>query len=111
MIRARYGLILLLLLVSCFGVARIAESQQSSGPGTRRILQRMPPAYPEIARRMNLEGTVRVCAVVATDGTVKTVQPIGGSPVLIRPALDAILKWRFAPGTESKEIVELHFTP
>ncbi len=50
-------------------------------------------------------------AVVAADGNVKSVEPVGGSPVLIKAAEDAVAKWKFAPGAESRENVELHFTP
>jgi outer membrane biosynthesis protein TonB len=49
--------------------------------------------------------------VVGTDGDVKTVEPVGGSPVLLKAAEDAVSKWKFAPGSESRETVELHFNP
>ena len=59
---------------------------------------------------MNLAGTVKVLAIVAPDGTVKSVQPMGGSPVLIQAAQDAVYKWKFAPASaESKEPLELRF--
>jgi protein TonB len=67
--------------------------------------------YPEAAKRINLSGTVKVIAVVAADGDVKSVEPVGGSPVLIKAALDAVAKWKYAPGSESRETIELHFTP
>jgi membrane protein involved in colicin uptake len=54
---------------------------------------------------------VKVIAVVGADGEVKSVEPMGGSPVLLKAAQDAVAKWKFAPGGESKETVELHFTP
>lgn len=54
---------------------------------------------------------MKVIAVVAADGSVKSVEPVGGSPVLIKAAQDAVVKWKFAPGAESKETIELHFTP
>jgi outer membrane biosynthesis protein TonB len=61
---------------------------------------------------MNLVGTVKVLATVAPDGTVKSVQPMGGSPVLIQSASDAVSKWKFSPASaESKELIELHFDP
>jgi TonB family protein len=85
--------------------------QQASADSTRKILRQTPPAYPELARKMNLGGTVKVVAVVMANGDVKSVEPVGGSPVLIKAAEDAVAKWKFAPGGESKEIVELHFTP
>jgi len=42
---------------------------------------------------------------------VKSVEPVGGSPVLLKAAEDAVSKWKFVPGPESRESVELHFTP
>lgn len=75
-------------------------------------MRKSVPMYPEIAKRMNLAGTVKVLATVAPDGTVKDVRPMGGSPVLIQAAQDAVYKWKFAvAGTESKELLELHFDP
>lgn len=72
----------------------------------------MMPIYPDIAKKMNLSGTVKVQATIAPDGTVKNVQPVGGSPVLIQAAQDAVYKWKFAAATaESKELIELRFDP
>ena len=109
--RIRYVLILFLLSSAFFGPARTAQSQQSSTEGLRRVVRKTSPMYPDIAKRMNLSGTVKVIAVVAADGEVKSVKPVGGSPVLLKAAEDAIAKWKFAPGAESKETVELHFNP
>jgi hypothetical protein len=41
---------------------------------------------------------------------VKSVEPVGGSPLLIQAAQASITQWKFAPaGAESKEVIELHF--
>ena len=109
--RTRYVLILFLLFSYCFGPLRAAQGQQSSAGGSRRVVQKMSPVYPEIARKMNLAGTVKVVAVVTAEGTVKAVEPVGGSPVLLKAAEDAVAKWKFAAGGESKELIELHFDP
>jgi TonB family protein len=109
--RTRYVLILFLLFSYCFGALRTAQGQQSSSGGNRRVVQKMSPVYPDIARRMNLAGTVKVVAVVLADGTVKAVEPVGGSPVLLKAAQDAVAKWRFTAGGESKELIELRFDP
>jgi len=90
----------------------MAHSQQSSTEATRKVVRRVDPTYPQMAKRMNLTGTVRVFAVVAPDGTVKAVEPVGGSPLLVQAAQDAINRWKFVPATsESKELIELHFRP
>ncbi len=109
--RMRHVLILFLGSSTFFGPAGTAQGQQSSTETARRLVRQAAPSYPELAKKMKLGGTVRVIAVVAADGNVKSVEPVGGSPVLIKAAEDAVAKWKFAPGAESRENVELHFTP
>jgi len=53
-----------------------------------------------------------VIAVVSPDGTVKKVEPVGGSPILIQAAEQAVSSWKFAPaGGDSREVVEMRFNP
>jgi len=110
--RKWHVLVLFLVFSYCFGPTGMAHSQQSSTEATRKVVRRVDPTYPQMAKRMNLTGTVRVFAVVAPDGTVKAVEPVGGSPLLVQAAQDAINRWKFVPATsESKELIELHFRP
>ena len=109
--RMRYVLILFFLFSTLPGPAGTAQGQQASADTTRRIVRQTQPVYPEMARRMGLGGTVKVVAVIAADGDVKSVEPVGGSPLLIKAAEDAVAKWKFAPGAESRQTVELHFNP
>ena len=60
---------------------------------------------------MNLGGTVRIVASIAADGSAKKGEGLGGSPLLIQAAASAVSQWKFAPGGQSTETVELHFTP
>jgi len=109
--RMRYALIL--ALICCyFAPAVWAQSQQSSNETGRKLLRKVEPRYPDIAKKMNLGGTVKVVAVVAPDGKVTKVEAVGVSPLLVEAAQSAVTQWKYAPaGTESKEAVELHFTP
>jgi TonB family protein len=109
--RKRFVLILILALPIAFGPAASAQSQPSSTENFRKVVRKVEPQYPPTAKRMNLGGTVKVVAVVAPDGSVKKVDPVGGSPILVQAAQSAISQWKYAPGSESKETVELHFTP
>ena len=79
---------------------------------TRKPKTKVAPTYPEIARRMNITGTVRLAVVVSPNGTVKSSKPVGGHPVLVNAAMDAMKQWKFesAP-TESSGIVEFKFQP
>jgi outer membrane biosynthesis protein TonB len=110
--RTRCFPVFLVLLSYCFGPAGLARSQEGPSEDGRKIVRKAAPLYPQVAKRVNLAGTVKVVAVVAPDGTVKSVEPMGGSPILIKAAQDAIYKWKYAPASaESKEVVELHFSP
>jgi outer membrane biosynthesis protein TonB len=60
---------------------------------------------------MNPGGVVRIVATVGPDGNVKRVEPVGGSPLLVEAAEQAVSLWKFTPGGESKETVELKFVP
>jgi TonB family protein len=84
---------------------------QDSPIGARQIIRRIAPAYPELARRLNLEeGLVKLRVTVSPDGTPKASQVLGGNPVLAKAAQDAVSTWRWAPAAnESKETVELKF--
>lgn len=88
-----------------------AQSQQPSPESRRRVVRKVAPEYPVAAKRIGLGGTVKVVAVVGPDGSVKKVEPVGGSPILVQAAETAISQWKYAPGVESQESVELHFTP
>ena len=85
---------------------------QQQSEANRKVVNRVTPVYPDLARRMQISGTVKVEATVAPTGKVKFTQVIGGSPVLAKAAIDAIEKWKWvaAPG-ETKELIELHFHP
>ena len=103
-----------MLLALTVGVAIFQSFSlaQEKSEETRKIVNRVIPVYPEIARRMQLSGTVKVEVVVAPDGKPKSTRPIGGSPLLVRAAVDALEKWRWAAAPqETKELVELTFHP
>jgi len=76
----------------------------------RKIKSKVNPQYPELARKMNVSGSVRLELVVAANGQVKTVKPLGGHPLLIDAAQSAVKQWRYEPGTEATEVVEIRFT-
>ena len=83
---------------------------QAGSRAERRLVNRVPAVYPEIARFNHIRGVVKLEVVVREDGSVKSATVLGGSPVLINAAADAVRKWRFEPATrETVEAVELRF--
>ena len=111
MVRMREALICLVVLSCCFGTVATAQDQAPANPSGRKVLRKVEPAYPTLAKSMHLGGTVKVIVTVTPDGSVKKMDPVGGHPLLVQSAETAISQWKYAPGTESRETVELHFTP
>jgi TonB family protein len=59
---------------------------------------------------MHVHGVVRVEAVVRANGVVKSTRVVGGNPVLVDAALEAVGKWRFETAqTETTQVVQLAF--
>src|SRR4029078_13278681 len=107
----RFLTAVLLLLLGVLILVPASFGQQQT-EGTRRILNRVKPQYPEMARSMNLRGNVKAEAVVEPNGVVKSVEVRGGHPVLVRAAQDAIYKWKWAPASrETREPIEVRFDP
>jgi len=78
----------------------------------RKVKIKLPPTYPEIARKLGLTGTVKLQVVVAPNGSVKETKVIGGHPILVTAAVDAVKKWKFDTASgESTGTVEFRFDP
>src|SRR6059036_3211457 len=72
-----------------------AVAQEDQSTGDRKVIAKVVPIYPPIARSMNLSGTVRIEAVVFANGTVKSVQVKGGNPLLAQSAERAVHDWKW----------------
>ena len=84
----------------------------AQGELTRKAKTKVTPAYPDLARRMNITGTVKVLVVVAPNGSLKDTKIVGGNPLLVNAAMDALKKWKFEPAdSESTGTVEFKFQP
>jgi TonB family protein len=84
----------------------------AQGELARKPKTKVAPVYPELARRMNITGTVKVLVVVTPNGTLKDTKVVGGNPLLVNAAMDALKKWKFeAADAESSGTVEFKFQP
>ena len=109
----RRSVALLVLLWAAALIPAHSFAQQEEQPvGKRKVVNRIVPSYPQLARTMNLKGTVRIEAVVAPNGAVKSVAVKGGHPVLVQAAENVVQKWRWEPAThETHEPIEFSFDP
>jgi TonB family protein len=106
------GRVSLLAVVVIALTSSVASAQDSSTPANvqRKITLRVAPLYPELAKKMHVHGVVRVEAVVRANGVVKSTRVVGGNPVLVDAALEAVGKWRFETAqTETTQVVQLAF--
>jgi len=95
---------LVLVAVLCCGMT-FGQAQEN-----RKLLKKVDPAYPELAQRMNLRGTVKVEIVIAANGSVQSVTVLGGHPVLAGAVTQAVKQWKYSSSTEdTKKELEFKF--
>jgi TonB family protein len=100
--------VLVVLIIMAIAPASWTQDGQSS----RKLVVKVAPAYPELARKINASGAVKMLVTVAPSGTVKEIKVFGGHPVLSQAAEHAVQKWKWAPASEeTKEPVEVNFHP
>lgn len=108
----RRGIRFIAVALVCWMSPAIAQVAPAVSSSQRKVTTRIMPTYPELAKRMHMHGIVKVEAVVRPNGTVKSTRVMGGNPVLVEAATEAVNKWKFEPGpTETTELVQLTFAP
>jgi protein TonB len=94
-----------LVLCGPFSVA-----QRDQAEAERKVLSKVTPTYPDLARRTNIHGVVKLVVAVAPDGKVTSTEVVGGNPVLVQAAVGAVRKWRYeAAAQQTHRVVELRF--
>lgn len=87
-----------------------AQDAAASETTKRKVKSRVAAGYPALARQMGVTGKVKVEVTITADGKVSNAKVVGGSPVLVTSAVEAVRKWKFEPGPkETTEIVEFAF--
>jgi len=100
--RARISLVALGLAALLAGSAVLppqGKAQEASTDGSKRKVRHdVTPAYPPLAKEMHLMGRVKLETTIGADGHVLGTKVVGGSPLLVNAAVDAMKQWRFEPG-------------
>jgi protein TonB len=65
------------------------------------------PEYPPLAKMARIQGTVRLEAVISTDGTIQDLKAVSGHPLLVKAAMDAVARWRYQPTLLNGEPVQV----
>jgi len=72
-----------------------------------KLLVKVVPVYPSMARNARISGTVYLLGVIATDGTIQSLHVVSGHPLLVNAALDAVRQWRYKPTILNGRAVEV----
>jgi TonB family protein len=100
----QHTVLLFMTAIACLLLALPAHADD------RRVEKRVPPVYPEIAKRMHIFGIVHVEATVAPDGSVTSTKATTGNKMLSPAAEDAVKRWKFVPGdSQSTVCIDVNF--
>jgi len=75
-----------------------------------KIINRVQPVYPPLARQTRISGTVRLHAIIGKDGTIQSLEVVSGHPLLQQAALDAVRQWRYQPTLLNGDAVDVDTT-
>jgi TonB family protein len=103
------GLRLCVVLLSAFFLAWFKPIFAQDG---RKVKFSVQPAYPDLARKNNIQGSTRLQLAISADGSVKDIKVLGGNPVLVQASVEAVKKWKYeAASGESTALVKFDFKP
>src|ERR1700758_3149054 len=84
--------------------------RQGGAVQAAKLVNKVQPVYPPLARQTRISGTVRLHAIIGKSGTVEQLQVVSGHPLLVRAALDAVQQWKYKPTLLNGEPVEVDTT-
>lgn len=79
----------------------------SQGVQEAKLIHKVLPIYPPLARQARISGVVRLTSIIAKDGTIRNLQVISGQPLLVGSAVDAVRQWVYRPTLLNGEPVEV----
>jgi protein TonB len=72
-----------------------------------KLIRKVIPAYPALARTARISGVVHLIGMIAKDGTIRDLQLVDGHPLLARAAMEAVEQWIYKPTLLNGEPVEV----
>jgi protein TonB len=62
-----------------------------------KLIRRIEPVYPELAKRARVQGKVVLVVTVDEEGNVSDIRVTSGHPLLDDAALSAVRQWKYSP--------------
>ena len=75
----------------------VSETPNPETVLSAKLIKRVDPIYPDLARSADLSGNVVLNAHIDETGKVREVQAISGDPVLVHAAVEAVRQWEYRP--------------
>jgi protein TonB len=72
-----------------------------------KLIRKIVPEYPPLAKVARVSGTVRLTGVIAKDGTIEQLEVLSGNPLLVPAALAAVKRWLYQPTFLNGQPVEV----
>ena len=69
----------------------------SLGVAEAKLIHRVVPPYPPLAKQMRISGTVRLMGVISTSGRIEKLEVVEGHPLLVKAAVEAVQQWIYRP--------------
>ena len=83
LLKPAFFVLIATLLWNTLAMSPASSQTSQTQTNARKLKVSVPPEYPELARKMNIQGVARVLLTVTTDGRVVGVKELGGNPVLV----------------------------
>lgn len=69
----------------------------SSGVQQANLIYAPKPVFPQLAKSARVQGTIKLQAIIAVDGSIKNLRVMSGPPLLVNSAIDAVRRWQYKP--------------
>src|SRR6202453_1986337 len=71
-----------------------------------QLLNLVEPVYPAEAVQQKIEGTVKLHAVIGTDGAIESVAQVSGPQMLVNASISAVHNWKYSPTRMNGQAIE-----
>jgi protein TonB len=79
----------------------------STGAAEAKLINKVIPLYPALAKATHVQGTVEFRATISKDGYIENLQVVRGHPMLVKAASEAVLQWKYRPTLLNGQPVEV----
>ena len=95
--------------VAVSGVSKISDTRMRLSEEALKeyIFSKSPMVYPQLAKQMNVQGSVVMQVVITMEGHVREVKVLSGPPQLQGTAVDSVRNWRFLPYLDNGRPMEV----